>query len=91
MAASGGGDGAGSCFAAVRGGHCRHGSGVSFGPHCRKGTHIMTLLIVLLLLALVFGGIGLLVEAAAWAFIIAVALLIAGAIAGFVGRSRSAA
>jgi hypothetical protein len=49
----------------------------------------MTLLIVLLILALIFGGIGLLVEAAAWALIIAVALLIAGVIAGFVGRSRS--
>lgn len=51
--------------------------------------HPMTLLIILLLLALVFGGIGLLVEAAAWAFIIAVVLLIAGVVAGFVGRSAA--
>ena len=51
----------------------------------------MTLLIILLLLALVFGGIGLLVEAAAWALVIAVALLIAGVVAGFLGRNRSTA
>ncbi len=50
----------------------------------------MTLLIVLLLLALVFGGIGLFVEAAAWALIIAVVLVVAGIIAGLVGRSRTA-
>jgi hypothetical protein len=53
--------------------------------------HSMTLLIILLILALIFGGIGLLVEAAAWALIIAVVLLIAGVIAGFVGRGRTAA
>jgi hypothetical protein len=51
----------------------------------------MTLLIVLLLLALVFGGIGLFVEAAAWALIIAVVLVVAGIIAGVVGRGRSTA
>jgi hypothetical protein len=55
-----------------------------------KGT-LVTLLIVLLILALIFGGIGLLVEAAAWALIIAVALLIAGVVAGVVGRNRSTA
>lgn len=51
----------------------------------------MTLLIILLFLALVFGAIGLLVKAAAWAIVIAVVLLIAGVVAGFAGRSRSAA
>jgi hypothetical protein len=51
----------------------------------------MSLLVILLILALIFGGIGLLVEAAAWALIIAVALLVAGAIAGFVGSRRSVA
>jgi hypothetical protein len=60
------------------------------GQVVSKG-HSMTLLIILLLLALVFGGIGLFVEAAAWALIIAVVLLIAGAIAGVVGRGRSTA
>lgn len=50
----------------------------------------MTLLIVLLLLAaLVFGGIGLFVEAAAWALIIALVLVVAGAIAGVAGRGRT--
>ena len=51
----------------------------------------MTLLIILLILAIVFGAIGFLVEAAAWALVIAVVLLDAGAIAGFVGRSRTTA
>lgn len=47
----------------------------------------MTALIVILLLAaLIFGGIGLFVEAAAWALIIALVLLVAGAITGFMGR-----
>jgi hypothetical protein len=46
----------------------------------------MTLVIILLLLALIFGGVGLFVEAATWALIIALVLLVAGAIAGFVGR-----
>lgn len=49
----------------------------------------MTLLVVLLVLALIFGGIGLMVEAAGWALIIALVLLVAGAIAGFSGRGRS--
>jgi hypothetical protein len=51
----------------------------------------MTLLIILLILALIFGGIGLFVEAAAWALIIALVLLVAGVIAGFVGRSGARA
>jgi hypothetical protein len=51
----------------------------------------MALLIILLVLALIFGGIGLLVEAAAWALIIAVVLLVAGIIAGFFSRGRSTA
>ncbi len=51
----------------------------------------MSLLVILILLALIFGGIGLFVEAAAWALVIAVVLLVAGVIAGFVGRGRSVA
>lgn len=51
----------------------------------------MTLLVILLLLALVFGGIGLFVEAAAWALIIALVLVVAGVVAGLVGRGRSMA
>lgn len=49
----------------------------------------MTLVVILLLLALIFGGIGLFVEAAAWALIIALALVIAGAVTGFVSRGRT--
>jgi hypothetical protein len=51
----------------------------------------MTLVILLLLLALVFGGIGLFVEAAAWALIIALVLVIAGAVTGFASRGRRTA
>lgn len=46
-------------------------------------------LIVILVLALVFGGIGFLVEAAAWAFIIAIALVVAGAVMGVMARRGS--
>lgn len=49
----------------------------------------MTLVVVLLLLALLFGGIGLFVEAAAWALIIALVLVVAGAITGFASRGRT--
>jgi multisubunit Na+/H+ antiporter MnhC subunit len=50
----------------------------------------MSLLVVLLLLAaLVFGGIWLFVEAAVWILIIALVLLAAGAVSGFVGRGRA--
>lgn len=49
------------------------------------------LVVVLLLAALVFGGIGLLVEAAVWALFIALVLVLAGAITGFVGRGRTTA
>lgn len=48
----------------------------------------MGLVILLLVLALVFGGLGLFVEALRWALIIALALLILGAITGYRGRSR---
>lgn len=49
----------------------------------------MTLVVVLLLLALLVGGVGLLVEAAAWALVIALALVIASAITGIAGRRRT--
>lgn len=48
----------------------------------------MSLVVVLLLLALLFGGLGLFVGALKWALVIAVVLLIAGAVTGFAGRSR---
>lgn len=49
----------------------------------------MTIIVLIVLAALVFGGIGLFVEAAAWALFIAVALVIVGAIVGFLNRGRS--
>lgn len=50
----------------------------------------MVVLVVLLILAgLVFGGIGLAVEAAKWALIIGIVLVVIGAIMGFIGRGRS--
>lgn len=49
----------------------------------------MTLVVILLLAALVFGGIGLVVEAAVWALFIALVLVLAGVITGFVGRGRT--
>lgn len=48
----------------------------------------MGLVLLLLILALLFGGLGLFVEGLKWALIIALALVIAGAISGFVGRGR---
>lgn len=48
----------------------------------------MTLALLLLLLALVVGGVGLFVEALRWVLIIAIVLLIVGAITGWRGRSR---
>ncbi len=50
----------------------------------------MAVVIVLLLLALLIGGIGLVVKGLAWALIIAAALLIVGAVMGVNGRGSSA-
>jgi hypothetical protein len=47
----------------------------------------MTVVLVLLLLALLFGGLGLFVEGLKWALIIALVLVVAGALTGY--RSRS--
>ncbi len=49
----------------------------------------MALAIVLIILAIVLGGIGLIAKLAWWAFVIAVILLIVGVIAGVLGRGRS--
>ena len=48
-----------------------------------------TLVIVLLLLALLVGGLGLFVEGLKWLLIIALVLIVASALSGFVGRGRS--
>ena len=48
----------------------------------------MGLVLLLLILALLFGGLGLFVEGLKWALIIAVVLLIASAISGALGGRR---
>jgi hypothetical protein len=48
----------------------------------------MGIVLLLLILALIFGGVGLFVEGLKWLLIIAVVLLIAGAITGSRGRTR---
>jgi hypothetical protein len=50
----------------------------------------MWLVIILLLLALLLGGIGLFVEALRWILIIALILLLASIVAGWLGRRGSA-
>lgn len=47
----------------------------------------MGLVLLLLLLALLFGGVGLFVEGLKWALIIAVVLMVASAFTGYRGRS----
>lgn len=48
----------------------------------------MGIVIALLLLALIFGGIGLLVEGLFWLLIIALVLVVIGGVFGFRGRGR---
>ncbi len=48
----------------------------------------MTLVLLLLLLALIFGGVGLFVEGLKWLLIIAVIFLILGFFTGYRGRRR---
>lgn len=50
----------------------------------------MGIAIVLLILALLLGGIGLFVEALQWVLIIALVLLIIGAVTGYRGRGSRA-
>jgi hypothetical protein len=51
----------------------------------------MGLVVLLLLLALLFGGVGLFVEGLKWALIIALALFIAGALTGTTYHRRGSA
>lgn len=51
----------------------------------------MGIVLLILLLALIAGGVGLFVEALRWVLIIAVVLLIIGLVVGFRGRGRTAA
>lgn len=47
----------------------------------------MGAVLILLLLALLFGGLGLFVEGLKWALIVALVLVVAGAFSGYRGRS----
>ncbi len=47
---------------------------------------VMGVVVLLLLLALLFGGLGLFIEGLKWALIIALVLVIAGAFSGYRGR-----
>jgi hypothetical protein len=49
----------------------------------------MGLVVLLLLLALVFGGFGLFMEGLQWLLIIALVLVVASAIMGLMGRGRA--
>lgn len=49
----------------------------------------MVLAIVLIILAIILFGVGFVAKLAWWAFVIAIILLVAGAIAGFLGRGRN--
>lgn len=46
----------------------------------------MGLVLLLVLLALLFGGLGLFVEGLKWALVIALVLLVVGALSGYRGR-----
>ncbi len=48
----------------------------------------MWLVVVLLILALLLGGVGLFVEALRWVLIIALILLVVSIVTGFLGRRR---
>ncbi len=47
----------------------------------------MGIVIILIVLALIFGGIGIIVEGLFWLLIISLVLLVAGAVMGMRGRS----
>jgi hypothetical protein len=49
----------------------------------------MGLIVLLIILAIIFGGVGLLIEGLQWALIIGLVLLVAGIVSGFMGRGRT--
>ena len=67
--------------------HSGYGVDHTPGPRATKEPP-MSVVVLLLLLALLFGGLGLFVGALKWALIIALVLLVASAVTGFSGRSR---
>jgi membrane protein YdbS with pleckstrin-like domain len=50
--------------------------------------NLMLLVVLLLVLALILGGVGLFVEGLKWLLIIALVLLVAGAVFGFLDRRK---
>jgi hypothetical protein len=48
----------------------------------------VAIVIILIILALIFGGIGLLVEGLLWLLIISLVLVVVGGLLGFRGRSK---
>ncbi|MDQ4068672.1 MAG: hypothetical protein M3203_04225 [Actinomycetota bacterium] len=50
----------------------------------------MGLAVLLIVLALIFGGLGLFIEALKWALVIAAVLFLAGVVAGWARRGRVA-
>ena len=61
-----------------------------FGPYPPGRGLCMGLVVLLLVLALLFGGLGLFVEGLKWLLIIALVLFVAGALSGYMGRGRGA-
>jgi len=59
---------------------------VSGNPFNTLGRLFVTLVVLLLILALLFGGLGLFVEGLKWLLIIALVLLVVGFLAGHRGR-----
>ncbi len=58
------------------------------GDHKTEMERAMGLVVLLLVLALLFGGVGLFVEGLKWALIVALVLLLVGAFTGYRGRAR---
>jgi hypothetical protein len=58
------------------------------GRYEARGGITMWLVVVLLILALLLGGVGLFVEALRWVLIIALILLVVSIVTGFLGRRR---
>ncbi len=50
---------------------------------------LVALVLILIVLALIFGGIGLLVEGLLWLLVISLVLIVVGGVLGFRGRSKA--
>jgi hypothetical protein len=61
---------------------------VSNRPARGTGAHMTPLIVILLILALVFGGLGLFIEGLIWLAIIGLILFVVSGVVGFAGRAR---